>query len=300
MPVSLNFGDHQNYQINESRVTRMMSSDQKEATHMGLWDKFKDIFRTEKKADALNELYNCIHGEKGLTKLGAFEKLKSFSGEAYKERFNTKIAQDSIVCSIDQHRVCGIGLKEVMNIKEGVEIKQMSPSEEELFISMAKSFAEIEASPGAEDLSPGGMRIKVSEDHKDKIYDEYRPNDQNRGAKTIEWRKPKDYQASEKIHSLNAGNFSPNTQFSRIGFVEKNGEMTFRMVHPIISFMINTYCNESGADEANSIFMDVLNDGYNFYIQNKADIDAELTLILNAHEMNPYISQHEGTRNMLC
>jgi hypothetical protein len=54
MPVSLNFGNYQNYQINESRVNRMMSSDRAEATHMGIWDKFKDLFRTEKKSDALN------------------------------------------------------------------------------------------------------------------------------------------------------------------------------------------------------------------------------------------------------
>jgi len=123
MPVSLNFANYNNYQINESRVARMMNSDRVEATHMGLWDKFKDLFRTEKKKDALNELYNCVHVDNSLTKLGAFERLKGFSGEAYKDLFKIEMVQSSIECSIDRHRVCDIKLSQLMNIQEDTEKK---------------------------------------------------------------------------------------------------------------------------------------------------------------------------------
>ncbi len=49
MPVTLSFGNHHNYEINASRLARLMSSDKEEALYMGGWDRFKDNFRTQKK-----------------------------------------------------------------------------------------------------------------------------------------------------------------------------------------------------------------------------------------------------------
>lgn len=48
MPVTLSFGNHHNYEINASRLARLMSSDKEEALYMGVWDRFKDNFRTQK------------------------------------------------------------------------------------------------------------------------------------------------------------------------------------------------------------------------------------------------------------
>lgn len=48
MPVTLNFGDRR-YEVNHTRIARLLSSDKKEALYMGLWDRFKELFRTHKK-----------------------------------------------------------------------------------------------------------------------------------------------------------------------------------------------------------------------------------------------------------
>ncbi|HHW8815267.1 TPA: pathogenicity island 1 protein SopD2, partial [Salmonella enterica] len=46
MPVTLSFGNRHNYEVNTSRLTRLMSPDKEEALYMGVWDRFKDCFRT--------------------------------------------------------------------------------------------------------------------------------------------------------------------------------------------------------------------------------------------------------------
>lgn len=49
MPVTLSFGNRHGYEVNHSRIARLMSSDKQEALYMGLWDRFKEYFRTHKK-----------------------------------------------------------------------------------------------------------------------------------------------------------------------------------------------------------------------------------------------------------
>ncbi|EBP8002839.1 pathogenicity island 1 effector protein SopD, partial [Salmonella enterica] len=39
MPVTLSFGNHQNYTLNESRLAHLLSADKEKAIHMGGWDK---------------------------------------------------------------------------------------------------------------------------------------------------------------------------------------------------------------------------------------------------------------------
>ncbi|EOF1175634.1 pathogenicity island 1 effector protein SopD, partial [Salmonella enterica subsp. enterica serovar Kentucky] len=48
MPVTLSFGNHQNYTLNESRLAHLLSADKEKAIHMGGWDKVQDHFRAEK------------------------------------------------------------------------------------------------------------------------------------------------------------------------------------------------------------------------------------------------------------
>ncbi|EIB2566142.1 pathogenicity island 1 protein SopD2, partial [Salmonella enterica] len=49
MPVTLSFGNRHHYEINTSRLARLMSPDKEEALYMGVWDRFKEYFRTHKK-----------------------------------------------------------------------------------------------------------------------------------------------------------------------------------------------------------------------------------------------------------
>jgi len=282
---------------------------------MGLWDKFKDLFRTEKKKDALNELYNCVHVDNSLTKLGAFERLKGFSGEAYKDLFKIEMVQSSIECSIDRHRVCDIKLSQLMNIQEDTEkkIPKMSHKEEELFISIVKEIAEIEAlnKEGQEELSACDIRGKLTDRVRDKVYDEYRPGDKNRGEIITEWKEPRSqYIPPEKILLLNYGSFSPNTQFHKIGFFKNGSEKEFRMVHPAITFMLGTYNGPESSEgsegsarkEINSGFMNVSIECYNDYYapENKKTIDDEIREILRVNGDNMYIGTKGGTRNILC
>ncbi|MFM5540508.1 hypothetical protein ACET8U_23065 [Aeromonas veronii] len=110
MPVSLFFGDRQSYQINESRVNRMMSSDRAEATHMGLWDRFKDLFRSDKKSEALNELYNLLHSDNktGFGPIATFNKLSELAGEGNENIFQIKLDNncEDIVFFMDGKKIC--------------------------------------------------------------------------------------------------------------------------------------------------------------------------------------------------
>lgn len=108
--INITFGTHNNYSIDLNRANKLMSSDIKEATHMGLWDKFKDLFRTEKKSDVLNELYNLLHSD-NKTNFGpitAFNKLSELAGEGNKNKFQIKLDNNckDIVFSIDGEKIC--------------------------------------------------------------------------------------------------------------------------------------------------------------------------------------------------
>ena len=51
--------------FSDSRMSRMLSGDRETATCMGWWDKFKDFFREEKKAEVLEQLYNLLYPDEG-------------------------------------------------------------------------------------------------------------------------------------------------------------------------------------------------------------------------------------------
>lgn len=111
------------YELNYSRVSHLLSGNRYEATHMGLWDKFKDLFRTEKKEHALQALYDILYQDRACCQgiknseesdassngwygiISVFEKLKSYAGEAHKDRFHSEFDTDSrtITLSIDNH-----------------------------------------------------------------------------------------------------------------------------------------------------------------------------------------------------
>ncbi|ECJ9280261.1 pathogenicity island 1 protein SopD2, partial [Salmonella enterica subsp. enterica serovar Montevideo] len=99
MPVTLSFGNRHNYEVNASRLVRLMSSDKEEALYMGVWDRFKDCFRTHKKREVLEVLYTLIHGCErenqadlnvdtvGMEKIYAFAQLKQYANPSQQDRF---------------------------------------------------------------------------------------------------------------------------------------------------------------------------------------------------------------------
>lgn len=106
------------YEIDETRVERLLSGDKKYATYMGLWDRFKDYFRSEKKAEAIERLYDFIHSDDISLQeenknndpfpktIWFFEKLKSLTNDNNKESFHTEInPYEGIDFYIGSHKV---------------------------------------------------------------------------------------------------------------------------------------------------------------------------------------------------
>ncbi|MCT7040228.1 pathogenicity island 1 protein SopD2, partial [Salmonella enterica subsp. enterica serovar Pomona] len=99
MPVTLSFGNRHHYEINTSRLARLMSPDKEEALYMGVWDRFKEYFRTHKKREVLEVLYTLIHGCErenqaelnvdtvGMEKIYAFAQLKQYANPSQQDRF---------------------------------------------------------------------------------------------------------------------------------------------------------------------------------------------------------------------
>lgn len=113
------------YQISETRTERLLSGDKKQATYMGLWDKFKDYFRSEKKAEVMERLYDFIHstddsaiheGPKDYTsfskEITSFLLLKSLATEQHKSDFLVVSNPDK---GIDFH----IGSEKIKTLNNG-------------------------------------------------------------------------------------------------------------------------------------------------------------------------------------
>lgn len=103
MPVTLSFGNHQNYTLNESRLAHLLSADKEKAIHMGGWDKVQDHFRAEKKDHALEVLHSIIHGQgrgepgemevnvEDINKIYAFKRLQHLACPAHQDLFTIKM-----------------------------------------------------------------------------------------------------------------------------------------------------------------------------------------------------------------
>ncbi len=81
--------------FNSSRIARLVDPNRKKATHMGPFDTFKDLFRTEKKQEALNLFYDLLHQPSqnssiNLGMVSTFEKLTELAGEAHQDQFTIK------------------------------------------------------------------------------------------------------------------------------------------------------------------------------------------------------------------
>lgn len=98
--------NNKNYHLSENRIGRIVTEDKEKATHLGLWDKIKDFFRSEKKQAVLNEIYNLIYksNDQFESKLAkqfySFQKIKELADPSGQDLFNIIENQQEITFSI--------------------------------------------------------------------------------------------------------------------------------------------------------------------------------------------------------
>jgi len=302
MSVSLSFGNYSNYSVSEARLTQLIDSDKKSATKLSVWEYIQDLFRPEKKSVALNTLYELLHSERGSDKLDAFNKLKSFCEPAYQERFSKTLVGSSISFSIGDYPLASCTLQDVMNLEKNTPLYKMSPIEGQIFLSMLDTLREGEQ-PG-EEQRPEDLRHAMSDLYGDVLSALYRPGEEMNSAGT-EWLQPEVISEDEKklLMCLNSGNFNQFSQFSRMGYQQSDAGVEFSMIHPSINYLLRTYTRMESEflpiREINSRFMEIINDDYLSYFNDKEKIDNILSRIYHAHGDTLNISYLDQNRNRL-
>ncbi|MCL1127486.1 hypothetical protein [Shewanella surugensis] len=125
MTICISLKNNRNYEINESRLHRIMTGNETEATHMGYWDRFKDLFRNESKAEALKELFNILKNNEN-NSLNYFFNLVDCLAENNKNMF---------AIEIDSKMNNGSVIKYLLN---GEVIKSENISNDEIFNVLLK------------------------------------------------------------------------------------------------------------------------------------------------------------------
>ncbi|EEJ7564655.1 type III secretion system effector SopD2 [Salmonella enterica subsp. salamae] len=318
MPVTLSFVDYHNYEINHSRLVRLMSSDKEEALYMGVWDRFKDCFRTHKKKEVLEVLYTLIHGCErenqaelnvdtvGMEKIHAFAQLKQYANPSQQDRFVMRfdMNQTQVLFEIDGKVIDKCNLHRLLNVSENCILKVMEEDEEELFFKVCSKYGEkIAHYPELLEGFANELKDAVSEDDdiKDEVYKLMRSGE-HRNMACVEWNGTLTEEEKKKLRCLQMGSFNITTQFFKIGYWELEGEVLFDMVHPILSYLLQAYKPSLSSDliEINTmVFSNVLNKDFDDYQNNKREIDAILTRIYRSHNNTLFISENSSCRNML-
>ncbi|WP_394060591.1 hypothetical protein [Alcaligenes sp. WGS1538] len=300
------------HQLSESRLERLKDPDKTKATHLGLWDKFKDLFLTNKKQDALNALHDAIHGDSATGKLEAFETLKSCAGHAYQDRFTKQVDDNGIISLlIDEDLVTTCSVKEALYINDDVPMRPMTTDEKELFLKILDVVKEKDRTMvGAEDIFVN-RKFAVQEAVMADLYAVYRPSE-DPARSTVEWKRDEVTRSMDDLKWLNAGTFDPFTQFNRVGY-QYNPIMEaveFRMVHPSISFLMGTYSNidefaeTTGQDKellmlSASQFLNEMAVDYDNYQEKKPAIDKILNELYELHGDTLCIGNASSSRNRL-
>ncbi|EBG5207435.1 type III secretion system effector SopD2 [Salmonella enterica subsp. enterica] len=318
MPVTLSFGNRHNYEINHSRLVRLMSSDKEEALYMGVWDRFKDCFRTHKKKEVLEVLYTLIHGCErenqaelnvntvGMEKIHAFAQLKQYANPSQQDRFVMyfDMNQTQVLFEIDGKVIDKCNLHRLLNVSENCILKVMKEDEEELFFKVCSKYGEkIAHYPELLEGFANELKDAVSEDDdiKSEVYKLMRSGE-DRNMACVEWNGTLTEEEKKKLCCLQMGSFNITTQFFKIGYWELEGEVLFDMVHPILSYLLQAYKPSLSSDliEINTmVFSNVLNKDFDDYQNNKREIDAILTRIYRSHNNTLFISENSSCRNML-
>ncbi|ECW0141255.1 type III secretion system effector SopD2, partial [Salmonella enterica subsp. salamae] len=295
MPVTLNFGNHHNYEINHSRIVRLMSSDKEKALYMGVWDRFKDHFRTQKKQEVLEVLHTLIHGCErenqaelnvdiaGMEKIHAFVQLKQYANPSQQDRFVMRfdLSQTQILFEIDGKVIEKCNLHRLLNVSENCIFKVMEEDEEELFFKICIKYGEkIARYPELLQNFAFKLRQEVNEDDeiKDEVYKLMRSGEDRKMA-CVEWNGTLTEGEIDKLLCLQMGSFSIATQFFKIGYWELEGEVLFDMFHPTLIYLLQGYTPSLSCDftEANTMLLsDVLKKDDDDYHNNKREIDSIL------------------------
>lgn len=318
MPVTLSFGNRHGYEVNDSRIARLMSSDKQEALYMGVWDRFKDHFRTQKKQEVLEVLHTLIHGCErenqaelnvdtvGMEKIHAFAQLKQYADPSQQDRFVMRfdLSQTQILFEIDGKVIEKCNLHRLLNVSENCIFKVMEEDEEELFFKICIKYGEkIARYPELLQNFAFKLRQEVNEDDeiKDEVYKLMRSGEDRKMA-CVEWNGTLTEGEIDKLLCLQMGSFSIATQFFKIGYWELEGEVLFDMFHPTLIYLLQGYTPSLSCDftEANTMLLsDVLKKDDDDYHNNKREIDSILRKIYRSHNNTLFISKNSGCRNML-
>lgn len=126
MSSSINLNTRQSaFSLSNERAARMMSGDKQTATHMGLWDRFKDLFRSEKKQDALNALFDLVNSQQGPARsFHVFNQLAQMAAPDNRTLFTVALTSDLAGCKASY---CISG--------HPVRTEQVSPEEREVMLA---------------------------------------------------------------------------------------------------------------------------------------------------------------------
>lgn len=315
MPVTLNFGNHQNYTINETRLAHLLSSDREKATHMGSWDKLQEHFRTEKKDYALEILYEIIHGRgpekpgemeinvEDMNKIYAFKQLQYLACPAHQDLFKIEMdaSQTQFLFMVGDTVISQSKIQDILNVSDDVVILAMNKEEKHLFLKICEILgSNITWHPELFQTSVSDLRkaVTATPEIKEAVYKMMRPAEKNDYAPVV-WQPCLKEGEREKLICLNAKHFDITTQFSKIGYREVQGEVTFDMIHPCITYLLHSYSPMTEFKNANASFLGSFNEGFNEYYKNKAKIDPFLEKIYIKHERSLRISKDGVYRNKL-
>ncbi|ECF6030624.1 pathogenicity island 1 protein SopD2 [Salmonella enterica subsp. salamae serovar Greenside] len=318
MPVTLSFGNRHDYEVNHSRLARLMSSDKQEALYMGLWDRFKDFFRTHKKKEVLEVLYTLIHGCErenqaelnvditGMEKIHAFVQLKQYANPSQQDRFVMRfdMNQTQVLFEIDGKVIEKCNLHRLLNVSENCIFKVMEEDEEELFLKICIKYGEkIARYPELLEGFANKLKAAVNEDDeiKDEVYKLMRSGE-DRKMECVEWHGTLTEEEINKLRCLQMGSFNITTQFFKIGYWELEGEVLFDMLHPTLIYLLQAYTPSLSSDltEINTmLFSEALNKDFDDYHNNKREIDSILSRIYRSHNNTLFISENSSCRNML-
>ncbi|EAU0670663.1 type III secretion system effector SopD2 [Salmonella enterica] len=318
MPVTLSFGNRHGYEVNTSRLVRLMSPDKEEALYMGPWDRCKEYFRTHKKKEALEVLYTLIHGCErenqaelnvdiaGMDKIHAFEQLKQYANPSQQDRFVMRfdLRQTQVLFEIDGKVIDKCNLYRLLNVSEDCLFKVMEEDEEELFFKICIKYGEkIFRYPELLQNFAFKLREAVHDDDeiKDEVYKLMRSGEDRKMA-CVEWHGTLTPDERDKLLCLQMGSFGVSTQFFKIGYWELEGEVQFDMFHPTLLYLLQGYTPSLSLDftEANTMLLsDVLKKDDDDYHNNKREIDGILEKIYRSHNNTLFISENSSCRNML-
>ncbi|EBG2396290.1 type III secretion system effector SopD2 [Salmonella enterica subsp. enterica] len=318
MPVTLSFGNRHNYEVNASRLSRLMSPDKEEALYMGVWDRFKDYFRTHKKREVLEVLYILIHRCEhenqaelnvditGMEKIHAFTQLKQYANPSQQDRFVMRFDrnQTQVLFEIDGKVIDKCNLHRILNVSENCIFKVMEEDEVELFFKICIKYGEkIARYPELLEGFANKLKDAVNEDDevKDEVYKLMRSGEDRKMA-CVEWNGTLNEEEMNKLRCLQMGSFNITTQFFKIGYWELEGDVLFDMFHPTLIYLLQAYTPSLSSDliETNTmLFSEVLNKDDDDYHNNKREIDCILEKIYRSHNNTLFISKNSSCRNML-